>query len=99
MVSRVVGKIARLDSFYGGTSRIAGTTAVSGSPSNTPVSRRVRLHDQLTGRVARETWSDSAGLYAFEGLRPDVVFHLVSFDHTGVHAAVAEADITPEPMP
>ena len=59
---------------------------------NSPVSRRVRLCDQISGRVAREQWSDPAtGLVTFTYLRagPWVLYAL---DHTGEFEAVAISD-------
>jgi hypothetical protein len=98
MVSRVVGLVARSDAYFGGAARVVGTTSVEGTPSNVPVSRRVRLHDQKTGRLVRETWSADTGAYAFERVRADLLFYVVSFDHTGQYTGVIETDVVPEPM-
>jgi hypothetical protein len=82
----------------GGTYRITGTTKVKGTP-DAPVHRRVRLHDQFSGRVVREQWSDAVtGAYAFERIRRGV-FYVTSFDHTGIYNAVIASNVSSEPMP
>ncbi|MCB4362690.1 hypothetical protein KIH07_03030 [Hydrogenophaga taeniospiralis] len=77
----------------------AGTTKNFGTP-NTPVRRRVRLHDQPTGRLLRETWSDAVtGAYQFTALRAGT-FYVAGFDHTGLYGGVIETDIVlPTPAP
>lgn len=59
---------------------------------NSPVSRRVRLCDQISGRVVREQWSDPAtGLVTFTDLR-EGPWALYALDHTGEFEAVAISD-------
>jgi len=59
---------------------------------NSPVSRRVRLCDQRSGRLVREQWSDPVtGLVTFEQLR-EGPWVLYSLDHTGEFEAVAISD-------
>ena len=85
----------RLDS---GPLQITGTTKNTGTPTM-PVRRRVRLHEQSSGRLVRETWSDATtGAYSFTGLRL-TAYYVVSFDHTGTFGGVIADNITPEPMP
>ena len=87
---------ARLDS---GSYRITGTTKNKAMPSDIPVARRVRLHEQISGRLVRETWSDATtGAYSFTGLRL-TAYYVVSFDHTGTFGGVIADNLTPEPMP
>lgn len=70
-----------------------GTTKNTGTPSNTPVRRRVRLHDQPTGRALREVWSDaSTGSYTFTNLRAGV-FYVMTLDHTGAYNGEITTDI------
>ena len=86
----------RLDS---GSYRITGTTKNKAMPSDIPVARRVRLHEQSSGRLVRETWSDATtGAYSFTGLRL-TAYYVVSFDHTGAFGGVIADNLTPEPMP
>lgn len=100
MVSRVVGSVAIFDANFGGAGQIVGTTKELYTPTNLPVSRRVRLHEQRTGRLVREAWSEpQTGGYAFSYLRVDRLYYVVAFDHTGAYGGVIETDITPEPMP
>lgn len=81
-----------------GLYRITGTTKTIGTP-NAPVRRRVRLNDQLTGIPLREVWSDAdTGEYSFPYIQLRTCC-VIAFDHTGLYAPAAEADITPEPMP
>lgn len=59
---------------------------------NSPVSRRVRLCDQRSGRLVREGWSDPiTGNIEFANLR-EGPWVLYSLDHTGEFEAVAIAD-------
>lgn len=84
--------------FDGGDQRVVGTTSNTGTP-NTPVRRRVRLHEQRTGRPVREAWSDAAtGAYAFLNVRANT-YYVMAFDHTGTYGGVIETDIVSEPMP
>ena len=81
-----------------GSYRIIGTTKNTGTPP-VPVGRLVRLHDQKTGEIVRQVWSDSAtGAYSFDHIPPGV-YYVVSFDHTGLYNGAIETDVTAEPMP
>ena len=89
---------ADIDTQDGGTYRVTGTTKVKGAPDS-PVSRRVRLHDQLSGRVVREVWSTvGTGAYAFVRIRLGV-FYVLSLDHTGINNGVIATNVTSETMP
>ena len=87
-----------LDAEHGGRGRIVGTTQADGDPDY-PVSRRVRLLRQRDGALVRETWSDAAGHYAFDRLRHDVPYVLMSHDHTGLFNAVIADGVIPELIP
>jgi hypothetical protein len=88
--------LSSIDVGDGGVLRIVGST--KNTPDH-PVSRRVRLHDQRTGRVVRETWSDPVtGAYSFDWIRAGL-YYVTSFDHTNTYGGVIETDVTPEPMP
>lgn len=81
-----------------GSYRITGTTKNTGTPP-VPVGRLVRLHDQRSGEIVRQVWSDATtGAYSFDRIRPGV-FYVVSFDHTGLYNGVIETDVTAEAMP
>ena len=87
------------DGHDGGFHRITGTVKVEAGAVDTPVRRRVRLHDQPSGRVVREVWSDAVtGAYTFGSIRTGK-FYVTAFDHTGEYGGVIETDLTPEPMP
>lgn len=65
-----------------GNGRVAATVKLKSDPANKPLRRRVRLVRESDGMVVRETWSDSlTGAYAFEGLRTDYVYSVISYDH------------------
>lgn len=67
-------------------------TLNSGTP-NTPVHRRVRLHDQVTGKPLREVWSNPVtGAWQFTGIRAGTFF-VVAFDHTGQYNGEIATDI------
>ena len=76
---------------FTGRYRVAGTTQVDGSPK-LPVSRKVRLHDQKTGILAREMWSaQSTGVYSFDNIKAGV-YYVVALDHTHAFNAVIASD-------
>lgn len=92
------GSYFRVDREDAGVYRITGSTKNTGTPE-LPVRRRVRLHDQPSGRVVREVWSDATtGAYTFDRIRMGT-FYVTAFDHTGQFSGVIETDVTPEPMP
>jgi hypothetical protein len=94
---RALGTIHRPpdEGFDSGLGQITGTTKNTGTPP-TPVRRRVRLHEQSSGRIVRETWSDATtGAYSFSGLRV-TRYYIVGFDHTGLYSGVIETDVAPE---
>jgi hypothetical protein len=92
------GRFFLRDEQDGGLFRITGTTSNTGTPT-VPVRRRVRLHDQPSGRVIREVWSNATtGAYSFDNIRQGT-YYVTAFDHTGQYGGVIETDLTPEPMP
>ena len=88
-----------VDIRWSGQYRITGTTKNKATPSDVAVSRRVRLHDQKSGEIVRQVWSDAAtGAYSFDHIPPGV-YYVVSFDHTNTFAAVIADNLTPVLMP
>lgn len=78
----------RQDVQDGGPYRILETVTAL----NTPVHRLVLLIDQLSGRVAREQWSDAVtGEVDFQNLRQGP-WVLYAIDHTLTYEAVAISD-------
>jgi hypothetical protein len=97
MTLRVVGTAHRTPDvgFDSGLYEIHGSVKNTGAP-NTPVFRRIRLHEQSSSRFIRETWSDPiTGAYSFTGLRL-TTYYVVSFDHTGTYNGVIKSDVIPE---
>lgn len=80
----------------GGLYRVAGTVAVSGTPE-TPVARRVRLIDTLSGRLAYEQFSTPTGNYSFDNVRAGP-WTVLSHDHTLEYNAVVADNIIGVPM-
>lgn len=93
MANISIGVIFVSDTRNGGPySAPVGSTKNTGTP-NTPVRRRVRLHDQPTGSLVREMWSDAAtGAYQFTGLRAGT-FYVTAFDHTGLYNGEIMTDV------
>jgi len=86
--------VARQDSADGGAYRLTGVVTSNGIPA----SRRVRLFDQLSGRMMRETWSDAVtGVYIFDYIRQGTFF-VLAHDHTGAFDPEAKADLVAEAM-
>jgi len=78
----------------GGPHSFTGTTrnfVAPGEPT-VPVRRRVRLHDQPTGRPLREVWSSTAGVYVFDKIRAGT-YYVTAFDHTGQYGGAIETGI------
>lgn len=97
--ARPAGGVANAD-IHGGQCRVSGDVAidVAGDAPDTPVRRRVRLLDQASGALMRETWSDaSTGAYTFDHVRPGAVI-VMTEDHTGVYNAVVSDAVQPVPM-
>lgn len=96
--ARALALPVSVDGDDSGRNWITGTTRNTGTPE-TPVRRRVRLHDQRSGRLLRETWSNAAtGAYVFPHLRAGT-YYITAFDHTGLYGGVIETDVQSEPMP
>lgn len=86
----------------GGAYCIYGTTALDGTPLDTPVRRRVQLYNQRDGRLIRETWSDpTTGAYRFDGVLcgDGTRYFVATFDDAGDKRAVIADNLTPEAMP
>jgi len=83
---------------FKGRGQITGTTKEAALPSNAPLSRLVRLHREPDGMFVKATWSDAAGNYTFNGLRPDCKYTITSYDYTGQYRAVIADNITPTPL-
>lgn len=85
-------KVSANEFTHGAFNTPAGTTKNTGTP-NAPVRRRVRLHDQATGNLVREMWSDAAtGAYQFHHL-PAGTYFVCAFDHTRLYGGVIETDV------
>jgi hypothetical protein len=82
-----------VDAYTGGPHATAIGTTTLLTIDGTPVRRRVRLHDQPTGRIVREMWSDAVtGQWRFENIRAGR-FYVVAFDHTGLYNGVVVSDL------
>jgi hypothetical protein len=79
----------------GGRARFAGTVKVITTPAP---SRRVLMHDRLTGAVIREVWSDAAGAFQIRNLAPRA-YYLVAFDNNGGFDPTVSAVVTPVVAP
>lgn len=88
------------DVAFGGPGVITGTVEEKGTPANTPLRRRVRLHREADGLPVRETWSDAAtGAYEFAGIDPAYRYTAIAYDYEHNHRAVAADNLTPEVLP
>ena len=79
-----------------GRGRITGTVAEKSQPANIPLRRLVRLHREPDGMFVKATWSDNAGNYTFEGVRPDCRYTVTSFDYSGQYRAVIADNLLPD---
>lgn len=85
------------DAHYGGRGFITDTVEEQGSPSNTPLRRRVRLIRDRDGTCVRETWSDAeTGQYTFDNIDETQTYTVISYDHLRNYRAVVADNLTPE---
>lgn len=72
-----------------GRQAFAGEVDVLTTPT---AGRIVRLYERASGRLVRETVSDSAGLYAFPGVTDSRLYYIVALDTQpgGYNAAIAD---------
>jgi hypothetical protein len=77
-----------IDTQDGGSGSITGTVKQKAFPTNTPLVRRVRLFHEASGRLIRETWSDTSGNYSFSNLAKSVPYTVVAYDYAGSYRAV-----------
>ena len=79
-----------LDVEDGGTGVLYGTVSRLVVATTSLLGRRVRLHEQRSGRLIRETWSDPVtGAYRFEDLKVGPEYCAIAFDHERQNFAVA----------
>ena len=92
---RLAVAVAR-DVEFGGQARIWGTTKTKGTPTDTPVRRKVRLFRDRDGLMVRETWSNATtGAYTFTEIDENETYSVVSYDHNNNFRAVIADRITP----
>lgn len=84
------------DMQYGGDGTITGTVKVAGTPSNVPVSRKVRLIRDVDAICIREVWSDPvSGVYTFTDIDRTVSYTVLSYDYTESFRAVVADRVVP----
>lgn len=88
-----------LDVEDGGIGVVYGAVSKEAVNESMPVWRRVRLHEQRSGRLIRETWSDSVtGVYSFSGLKIGPEYCAIAFDHEGQFTGVVADRLQAEVM-
>lgn len=81
-----------------------GTTAIAGSP-DAPARRRVQAMSSgsnahghifpLVGALVTWVWADESGNWEVRNLDPALKYHVIAYDHTGVHDPVIKLNLTP----
>jgi len=86
---------------FGGVGFIEGHTLEQiNETTQVPVARKVRLHRDRDGLLARETWSRASdGYFRFPYLDMDVTYTGLTYDHSGNFRAVVADRVAPELMP
>lgn len=75
---------------------IAGTVALSDTPTNDPVHRKVRLYRDRDGLLVDEQWSDAAtGAYLFRDVDMAFAYTVIAYDYEHNFRAVVADNITP----
>lgn len=88
------------DAIWGGNGRVSGTVKLDGTPTDTPVRRRVRLFRDLDAMLVREQWSHAVtGAYDFPHIHTGYTYTVLTNDHTGNFRAVVADNIIPDTMP
>lgn len=95
---RIAGQSFRYDSVFGGRMRLAGFTEIDGTPPTRVGPRRVLILDQLSGRLVRETWSDSTGAWEVTNLA-NGKYLVITPDPTLTYDPAALSDVVPAAMP
>lgn len=93
--NRRIGLPMRHDTADGGPFRVAGTVVIDGTPA-TPVARRVRLFDVVSGRMVRQQWSAADGTYQFAKIRQGPWMTVVD-DYTLTYEADAATQVLAVP--
>lgn len=81
-----------------------GSTAIAGAP-DVPARRRVQVvrktenaHDHIfpSGSIfVTWTWADESGNWEVRNLDPALKYHVIAYDHTGVHDPVIKMNLVP----
>lgn len=88
------GSFVWADIYNGGMGRVKGTVKDKGTP-NVPVSERVRLYRMRDGIMIREQWSArGTGAYSFDGIDPNEIYYVISFDQDLAFRAVIADNLT-----
>lgn len=88
------------DYIHGGTGKISGTTTTKNTPTNTPVSSKVRLYGERDGILISEQWSSAVdGAYSFNNVDITKKYTVITYDQTHTFRAVIADNLTPDPMP
>lgn len=80
---------------YGGRGTVVGTVARKGTP-NAPLARRVRLLRDRDAVMVGETWSNTAGQFAFPYLDASETYTALAYDHTGEFESVCASRLIAE---
>lgn len=84
------------DIYLAGRGSITATVKEDGTPTDTPVRRKVRLFRDRDGLMVRETWSNATtGAYSFTEIDENETYSVVSYDHNDNFRAVIADRITP----
>lgn len=83
--------------------RLYGTTAIASAP-DAPVRRRVQIVKSVSNAhghmfpsvgVATWVWADEGGNWECRYLDPAQRYHVIAYDHTGVHDPVIKMNLVP----
>jgi len=84
--------------------RLYGSTKEAGIP-DAPVRRRVQIMSAASnahghvfpavGSVVTWTWADESGNWEVRNLDPALKYHVIAYDHTGVHDPVIKMNLVP----
>lgn len=97
-LKRLLDVVSIKDFIYGGAYRITGSIMIQASPTDLPMSAKVRLYKKNDGNLVKEVFSAADGSYIFNNIA-NTSYYLIAFDHTGSYNAVIRDSILPDLIP
>lgn len=93
-----VAPIIRIKQNYDGYGRVPVETEIKGTP-NRPDPSRVLLIRERDYTIARELWTNAAGIGSFDFVAMDTKYTTLAYDETNTFRGVVSTNLSAEAMP